>query len=92
MAPVFVGEHPLAVLALMRLPIAGPTKALRLELLPEALEERAPGRVACILLVAPQVQPALEEFVTLITAERGVLCKTEGKEVGKRARHPPLDP
>lgn len=41
-APVFVGEHPLAVLALMCLPIAAPDEALRLEFLPKALIEWGP--------------------------------------------------
>lgn len=89
-APVFVGEHPLTVLALVCLPVAGRAEALRLEVLPQALIEWGPCRAARILLVAPQVQLALEELITLVAAERGVLCKTEGKAVCKRARRPPL--
>lgn len=50
--PVFVGEHPLAVFALVDLPIA---KALLLDLVVQSLVEGADG-VAGVLLVSPQVQ------------------------------------
>lgn len=72
----------------MSLPIAAPAEALGLEVLPEALVERGPRRAAGVLLVAPQVQLALEEFIALLAAESGVLCKTKGEEVSGRARHP----
>lgn len=73
-APVFVGEHPFAVLALMGLLTAPAAEPLRLELLAQALIERGPHGAACILPVAPQVQLGLEELVTGVTAERGLLC------------------
>lgn len=76
----------------MSLPIAAPAEALGLEVLPEALVEWGPSRAAGILLVAPQVQLALEELIALLAAESGVLCKTKGKEVSGRARYPALDP
>lgn len=82
-APVLVGEHPLAVLALVSMPVAGPNaEALGLKLVPQALVQRSPRGAARILLVAPQVQLALEELITFVTAERGLLCKTENGEVG----------
>lgn len=65
----------------MGLPITAPTEALRFEVLPKALVERGPRRAAGILLVAPQIQLALEELITVLTAEGGVLCKTKGGEV-----------
>lgn len=78
-APVFVGEHPLAVLAFVGLPVAAPaTQALGLELVAQARVEGGAHRAARVLLVSPQVQLGLEELVTHVAAECGLLCKRRG--------------
>lgn len=84
--PVLVGEHSLAVLALVGLPIAATAaETLRLEAVAQVLVECGPSRAARVLLVASKVQLALEELVTLVTAKCGLLCKTEIGQVGRAA-------
>lgn len=75
--PVFVGEHPLAVLALIDLPIA---ESLLLDVLAQALVEGAHG-AAGVLLVPPQVQLGLEELVAVLAAKRGLFCNRHTDEL-----------
>lgn len=91
-APVFVGEHPLAVLAFVGLPVTAPAaQALGLELVAQARVEGGAHRAARVLLVSPQVQLRLEELVTHVTAECGLLCKRQGPG-GEGGREQPRAP
>lgn len=73
--PVFIGEHPLAVFALIDLSIA---KTFLLDLVTQALVEGADS-AASVLLVAPQVELGLEQFIAVLAAERVLFCNTHTK-------------
>lgn len=66
LVPVFIGEHPLTVFALIDLSIS---KTFLLDLVVEGLVQGADS-VAGVLLVSPQVELWLKKFITVLAAKR----------------------